>query len=222
MVEGLPLPAGWPCGPGWGQAPALHLSVWALFLVSRLPFFRAAMVRGLPTHEGSLKPALRWSWPRRDAGRCGWGGPSRWPQRYMVVFRLPETVARAMVVGVAGPCRNLISLNAVSGHGQALASLGGIGESEAGIVATPRGFPRSVVVQGVHNGGPYRDFGLCSMAAYLCLSWIPAPYQGTGHAFDRRNDGTCECDGERPSSSRSHERSAQPSSGAVGCYCVAC
>ncbi len=140
----------------------------------------------------------------------------------MVVFRLPETVARAMVVGVAGPCRNLIALNAVSGHGQALASLGGIGESEAGIVATPRGFPRSVVVLGIHNGGPYRDFGLCSMAAYLCLSSIPAPYQGTGHAFDRRNGGTCGCDGERPSSSRCHERSAQPSSGAVGCYCVAC
>ena len=57
---------GWPCGHGWGQAPALHFSLWALFLVSRLPFFRAAMVRGLPTHDGSLKPALRWTWPRRD------------------------------------------------------------------------------------------------------------------------------------------------------------
>ena len=122
-----------PGGHGWGQAPALHFSLWALFLVSRLPFFRAAMVRGLPTHEGSLKPALRWSWPRRDAGRpyrpAAWEGPAGGdkPQRYMVVFRLPETVARAMVVGVAGPCRDLIALNAVSGHGQALASLGGIG-----------------------------------------------------------------------------------------------
>ena len=36
-------------------------------------FFRAAMVRGLPTHEGFLKPALRWSWPRRDRGRVARG-----------------------------------------------------------------------------------------------------------------------------------------------------
>ena len=148
-------------------------------------FFRAAMVRGLPTHEGFLKPALRWRWPRRDRGRDarrprlgtspsptffsvgivprfpiavfarGYGswnthprrlskagptvelasagrrtmrlGPAAWegpaagdkPQRYMVVFRLPETVASTMVVGVAGPCRDLITLNAVSGHGRA-------------------------------------------------------------------------------------------------------
>ncbi len=215
-------------------------------------FFRAAMVRGLSTHEGFLKPALRWSWPRRDRGRVargprlgtspsptffsvgvvpgfpiavfprgygswithprrlskagpivalaseGWGraargprlgtspsptffsvgvvpgfpiavfprgygswnthprrlskagptvelasagrrtmrlGPAAWegpaagdkPQRYMVVFGLPKTVARTMVVGVAGPCRDLIALNAVSGHGRVLASTRGIG-----------------------------------------------------------------------------------------------
>ena len=135
-------------------------------------------------------------------GPAAWEGPAAGdkPQRYMVVFRLPKTVARTMVVGVAGPYRDLIALNAVSGHGQALASTGRYRESKAGIVATPRGFPCSVVVLGIHKGGPYRDFGLCSMAAYLCLSWSPAPYQGTGHAFDRRNDGTRGCDGERPSS----------------------
>ncbi len=62
-------------------------------------------------------------------GPAAWEGPAAGgnPQRYMVVFRLPETVARAMVVGVAGPCRNLIALNAVSGHGQALASQESIG-----------------------------------------------------------------------------------------------
>ena len=93
-------------------------------------------------------------------GPAAWEGPAAGDkhQRYMVVFRLPETVARTMVVGVAGTCRDLIALNAVSGHGQALASLGGIGESKAGIVATPRGFPRSVVVLVHPQGRPLQGF----------------------------------------------------------------
>ena len=76
------------------------------------------------------------------------------------------------MVGVAGPYRDLITLNAVTGHGRTLASTRGIGNprpANSG-VATPRGFPCSVVVLGIHKGGPYRDFGLCGMAAYLCLS----------------------------------------------------
>ena len=47
--------------------------------------FVAAGAGRVPTHEGSLKPALRWSWPRRAAGRpyrpAAWEGPSgRWGQ----------------------------------------------------------------------------------------------------------------------------------------------
>ena len=182
-----------PGGNGWGQAPALHFSLWALFLVSRLPFFprgygswithprrlskagpivavasegwgRAARgprlgtspsptffsVGVVPSFPIAVFPRGYGSWithPRRfskagptvelaSAGRrtmrlgpAAWEGPAAGdkPQRYMVVFRLPKTVARTMVVGVAGPYRDLITLNAVTGHGRTLASTRGIG-----------------------------------------------------------------------------------------------
>ena len=125
---------GWPCGHGWGQAPALHFSLWALFLVSRLPFFARGYGSWI-THPRRLSkagPTVELASAGRRTMRLGpaaWEGPAAGdkPQRYMVVFRLPETVARTMVVGVAGPYRDLITLNAVTGHGRTLASTRGIG-----------------------------------------------------------------------------------------------
>lgn len=42
-------------------------------------------------------------------------------------------------------------------------------------------------------------WGNCSSLAGTvhASTWIPAPYRGTGHAFDRRNDGTRRRGGSR-------------------------